>query len=238
MFNNFKLLFTAAILFSGIAPLFAKSGTYYTVQDLEAWTSTQLKFKVNKKLDFAFEEQLRLKDNARNIDQYFSEITANFNLSKKFNLGLGSRYIKENDNIGKKQGYETHFRWNADLGFKHEIKNLDLKYRLSYQSRNELSITTAEGDSARNALRLKISSGYNIKNWKFDPKLSVEFFNVLNNNEGLNRVRYTVGTDYNFKNAGELGAYYRMEKELTGVFRKTTNIIGIQYVYTIKSKKI
>jgi len=238
MFNNFKLLFTAAILFSGIAPLFAQSGTYYTVQDLEAWTSTQLKFKVNKKLDFALEEQLRLKNNASNVDQYFSELTANYNLSNNFNLGLGSRYIKVNDNVGKKQGYETHFRWNVDLGFKHEIKNLDLKYRLSYQSRNELSITTAEGDSARNALRLKISSGYNIKNWKFDPKLSVEFFNVLNNNNGLNRVRYTVGTDYNFKNAGELGAYVRMEKELTGVFRKTTNIIGIQYVYTIKAKKI
>ena len=37
---------------------------------------------------------------------------------------------------------------------------------------------------------------------------------------------------------GELGAYVRMEKELTGVYRKTTNIIGIQYVYTIKAKKI
>lgn len=238
MFNNFKLLFPAAILFSGIAPLFAQSGTYYTVQDLEAWTSTQLKFKVNKKLDFALEEQLRLKNNASNVDRYFSELTANYNLSNNFNLGLGSRYIKVNDNVGKKQGYETHFRWNVDLGFKHEIKNLDLKYRLSYQSKNELNITKAEGDTAQNTLRFKIGAGYNIKNWKFDPKLSAEVFNLRNNNEGLNRVRYTVGTDYNFKNAGELGAYYRMEKELTGVFRKTTNIIGIQYVYTIKAKKI
>ena len=236
--NTIKLLLTTIILCSGITSLFAQSGTYYTIQDLETWTSTQVKYKVNKKLDFAFEEQLRLKDNARNIDQYFSEITANFNLSKKFNLGLGSRYIKENDNIGKKQGYETHFRWNVDLGFKHEIKNLDLKYRLSYQSKNELNITKAEGDTAQNTLRFKIGAGYNIKNWKFDPKLSAEVFNLRNNNEGLNRVRYSVGTDYNFKNAGELGAYYRMEKELTGVFRKTTNIIGIQYVYTIKSKKI
>ena len=69
--NTIKLLLTTIILCSGITSLFAQSGTYYTIQDLETWTSTQVKYKVNKKLDFAFEEQLRLKDNARNIDQYF-----------------------------------------------------------------------------------------------------------------------------------------------------------------------
>lgn len=238
MSNNFKLLCTTALLFLGIKSAFAQTGTYYTIRDLEAWSSAQVKYKVNKKLDFAFEEQLRLKDNATNVDQYFSELTVNYNLSKKINLGVGTRYVKVNDNVGKKQGYETHYRWNADVGYNHEINKLDLKYRLSYQSRNDRYISAADGDNIRNTLRFKISSGYNIKNWKFDPKLSAEFFNVLNNNEGLNRVRYTLGTDYNFKNAGELGAYFRMEKELTGVFRKTINIMGIQYIYTIKAKKI
>ena len=38
------------------------------------------------------------------------------------------------------------------------------------------------------------------------------------------------------KKAGDLGAFYRIEKELQGDYRKTTNIIGVQYQYTLKRK--
>jgi hypothetical protein len=58
----------------------------------------------------------------------------------------------------------------------------------------------------------------------------------LNNSEGFYRMRFTVGTTYKFKKAGDLGAFYRIEKELQGDYRKTTNIIGVQYQYTLKRK--
>ncbi len=230
------LIFTAAILVSILPSLVAQSGTYHTVRDLEVWTAAKIEYKLNKKLDFGFEEQIRLKDDASNIDQYFSEITAGYKLNKKISLGLGLRYIKKNDNEGKIQGYENHLRWNGDLSYKHKVERFGLKYRLRYQSKNELNVSEAQGDTLKKTIRLKVGSTYNIKDWKLDPKVSAEIFNVLNNNEGFSKVRFTIGTEYKTKNWGDVGAFYRMEKELKENYPKTTNIIGIQYQYTIKRK--
>ena len=234
-FKSFLLLAAAYVLAAPVAS--AQNGTYHTVRDLESWTSAKLKYKFSKKLDFGIEEQLRLKDDARTVDQYFTEITADYDITKHIGIGLGGRYIKQNDNVGKIQGYESHFRWNVDAAYKHEIKRFDLKYRIRYQNKDELQISEAQGDTAKRTVRLKVSADYNIKNWKLDPEVAAEVFNRLNNSEGLYRMRFTVGTTYKFKKAGELGAFYRIEKELQGDYPKTTNIIGVQYQYTLKRKK-
>ncbi len=212
----------------------AQNGTYETIRDLESWTSAKLKYKHSKKLDFSLEQQLRLKDDASTVDQYFTEFTVGYDILKPLNLTLGARYAKENDNVGKIQGYETHFRWNTDLTYKHSIERFDVKYRLRYQNKDELNVTELEGDTATQTARLKIGMDYNIRDWKFDPNLSAEIFNRLSNSEGFNRIRLTLGTSYAFKKAGELGAFYRYEKQLKAENPKTTNIIGIKYQYTLK----
>ena len=234
-FKSFLLLAAAYVLAAPVAS--AQNGTYHTVRDLESWTSAKLKYKFSKKLDFGIEEQLRLKDDARTVDQYFTEITADYDITKHIGIGLGGRYIKQNDNVGKIQGYESHFRWNVDLAYKHKVERFALKYRIRYQNKDELQISEAQGDTAKRTVRLKVSADYNIKNWKLDPEVAAEVFNRLNNSEGLYRMRFTVGTTYKFKKAGELGAFYRIEKELQGDYPKTTNIIGVQYQYTLKRKK-
>jgi len=233
-FKSFLLLATVYVLAAPAAT--AQNGTYHTVRDLESWTSAKLKYKFNKKLDFGIEEQLRLKEDAKTVDQYFTEITADYDITKHVGIGLGGRYIKQNDNVGKKTGYENHFRWNADLAYKHKIDRFDLKYRIRYQNKDELKKSEAQGDTAKHTVRLKVSVDYDIKNWKLDPEVAAELFSTLNNSEGLNRVRFTLGTMYEFKKAGELGAFYRFEKALQGDYPKTTNIIGVQYQYTLKRK--
>lgn len=215
--------------------LWAQDGTYHTIRDLESWTSATLKYKHSKKLDFSLEQQLRLKDDASTIDQYFTEFSVGYDILKPLNLTLGARYIRENDNIGKVQGYETHFRWNTDLTYKHNIGRFDLKYRLRYQSKDELNVE--EKEESTQTTRLKLGTKYNIRNWKFDPNFSAEIFNRLSNDQGFNRIRLTIGTSYEFKKAGEIGGFFRYEKQLVGEYPKTTNILGVKYQYTIKRKK-
>ena len=237
MRKYFKPLFLLAATYMLAAPVaIAQNGTYHTVRDLESWTSAKLKYQFSKKLDFGIEEQLRLKDDAKTVDQYFTEITAGYDITKHIGIGLGGRYIKLNDNLGKIQGYENHFRWNTDLAYKHKIDRFDLKYRVRYQNKDELQISEAQGDTAKHTVRLKVGADYNIKGWEFDPEVAAELFNRLNNSEGFYQIRFTVGTTYKFKKAGDLGAFYRIEKELQGDYRKTTNIIGVQYQYTLKRK--
>tara|TARA_R110001583_G_scaffold160872_1_gene312778 strand:+ start:53133 stop:53840 length:708 start_codon:yes stop_codon:yes gene_type:complete len=211
---------------------------YSQNSDLANWTTVGLEYELNKKWNFGIEEQLRLKEDISTIDEYFTQLSAEYSISKKFTLGAGLRYIKENDTEGNIQGYENHFRFNADASYKHKINNFTLKYRLRYQNKNELGVSNSEGDYANQHIRFKTAIDYNFKNWKLDPKFSAEIFNHFEEGKtnGYDKYRLTFGTEYKLKNAGKINLFYRIEKELNESIPKTTNIIGLKYTYTIKNK--
>ena len=206
--------------------------------DLEGWSSITLKYKHNKKLSFELEEQLRLDENISETKKYFTQLSTSYSVFKNFDIGVGARFIRENDNEGKIQGYENHFRFHIDASYKQKIDQFTLKYRLRYQNKNEMGISSEEGDVANQNLRFKTSLGYNIKKWKLDPKFAAEIFNHFEKDEEseFNKYRLTLSTDYEFKKLGTLGLFYRIEKELNQTFNEKTNIIGLKYTYTIKNK--
>ncbi|RKR08055.1 uncharacterized protein DUF2490 [Maribacter vaceletii] len=206
-------------------------------KDLESWTAINLKYKLNKKWAFNLEGQLRLKEDISEVSEYFSEFATAYTVFKGFKLGAGFRYIRENDNVGNLQGYENHFRFNIDASYKHKIDDFSLKYRFRYQNKNELGISSSEGDYAKQNIRFKTSLEYNIGNWKLDPKVSAEIFNRFEKDEDsrFSKYRLTFGTEYKMKKIGTIGLFYRLEKELNQEVPKTTNIIGLKYTYTIKN---
>ena len=226
------LVVFTALLFTSFS--FSQDNT----DDLASWTALNLKYKLNKKWTLNLEGQLRLKEDISEVDEYFSELGASYTLFKGFKLGTGLRYIRENDNVGNIQGYENHFRYNIDASYKHKIKDFSLKYRLRYQNKNELGVSTSEGDYAKQNLRLKTSLEYNFSNWKLDPKFSAEIFNRFGkdaNNE-FSKYRLTFGTEYKLKKMGTIGVFYRLEKELNITNPNITNIIGLKYTFTFKNK--
>jgi flagellar basal body rod protein FlgB len=227
---------TAIIFMTAMSETSAQSGTYYTVRDMEMWSSIELKYKINKKWNLLFEEQLRLKDNANTVDIYFSELNLEYQIAKPLTLGFGTRLIRDNDNVGKIQGYENHLRWNVDAAYKHKYNQFDIKYRIRYQSKNDVGISMEEGDLLENALRFKLTTTYNIKKWKLDPQFSSEIFNQIQPATAFDKIRFSLGTEYETKKAGDFGLFYMMEKQLTDFYPKTTNIIGLKYKYTLNKK--
>ncbi|WP_282054165.1 DUF2490 domain-containing protein [Maribacter luteus] len=207
--------------------------------DLESWTSIGLKYKLNKKWSFTLEEQLRLDENISEISKYFTELDAEYSISKSFDIGGGIRYIRNNDNEGNIQGYENHLRFHVDATYKHKINAFSLKYRLRYQNKNELGVDNSEGDYANQNIRFKTSVEYDFKNWKLDPEFSAEIFNHFEEGDdnGFSKYRFTLGTDYKIKDYGKIGLFYRMEKELNVDLPETTHIIGFKYTYTIKNNQ-
>lgn len=208
-------------------------------RDFETWSSATVAYELNKKWKVALEEQLRLKDNSSVIDQYFTQLGIERNLWKDFELALGLRYIRNNDTRGRIQGYEDHFRFHVDAGYKHKISQLSVKYRLRYQNRNELGVTVQEGDYPNRRLRFRTALEYKIKNWKLDPFLSAEIFRDYpqNGENKFSRYRLTFGTEYKFEKAGSIGVYYRLEEALNVVIPEITDILRLQYTYTIERKK-
>ena len=206
-------------------------------KNFEGWTTIGFEYELNKNWNFELEEQLRLKENISEIDEYFTQFGVEYSLSKKIKIGAGGRYIRENDNRGKIQGYENHFRFNVDISYKHKINAFLLKYRVRYQNKNELGVGNSEGDYANQHIRFKTSIGYNIKNWKLKPKFSAEIYNHFEKgkNNGYDKYRITLGTEYKLKKLGKLTLFYRKEKELNESMPKIKNIIGLKYVYTFEN---
>ena len=236
--NKTTILIVLTLCFS---KFYSQEGEWIEVRDFESWTKVGVNLKLNKNWEFGLEEQLRLKNNSSEVDAYFTEINAKYKMKSGLYLGGGFRFIKENDNEGKIQGYETHLRYNFDLGYKHSVDRLKLGYRVRYQSKSETEATAGLNGSPNNTLRFKIGGAYNIKGWKFDPKLSVEIFNRFAEGDegGLSKFRATLGTSYDLKKWGELSAFYRIERELNPTYAdypKTTHIAGLSYVYTFKIK--
>lgn len=231
--------FLYVILLAIPTSLIAQNGTYVEVRDLESWSTVQLNYKANKKWTFGLQEQLRLKDNSSTVSEYFTQIEAEYKMLSKLKIGAALRYIRENDDQGNVQGYENHFRFQVDATYKYKISGFNLSHRLRYQNKNELGIDELEGDYNKHTFRLKTGVQYKIKNWKFDPKASIEIFHRSEELEesNFNKFRFTIGTDYKIKGAGKIGLFYRIENQLNVSYPKTTNIIGFKYTYTLKSKK-
>jgi hypothetical protein len=221
-----------------IAVLFASKNYAQTDSDWASWNTVGVEYELNKKWSFGLEEQLRFKENISVVDNYFTQLSAEYKLFKNFKVGVGARYIRDNDNQGKIQGYENHFRFQIDAMYKHEINDFKIGYRLRYQNKNELGVSYDEGDYANQNIRFKTSLEYNIKNWKLDPKFSAEIFNKFQEGEenGFNKFRLTLGTDYKIENFGKIGVFYRYQKELNVDFPEATNVVGLKYIYTIKNK--
>lgn len=205
--------------------------------DMETWTSVRLRYKASKKWSFELQEQFRLKENSSVTDQYFTQLTSKYKLTKKLALGLGLRYIRRNDNQGKIQGFEDHFRYHFDLSFKHSLDRFTFNHRLRYQNKNELGVSEEEGDFAKKNIRLKTAVTYNVRKWKLDPKLSAEIFNKSHEGgtNGFSKYRVTLGTSYDLKKAGEIALYYRMEKELNTSLPRKVDILGFNYIYTLNN---
>jgi hypothetical protein len=227
-----KLVLLNVVLFTNLNYAQTEGDT-----DWASWNTIGVEYKLTEKWSFGLEEQFRLKENFSETDEFFTQLTADYELFNNFKLGAGFRYIRENDNVGNIQGYENHFRFQVDANYKHKINNFTVGYRLRYQNKNELGVSYDEGDYVNQNVRFKTSVEYNFKKWSFDPKFSAEIFNRFQEGEdnGFNKYRLTLGTDYKIKNVGKVGLFYRFEKELNVDYPDTKNILGLSFIYNIKN---
>lgn len=212
-----------------------EEGTTIVTSDLETWSKVGLKFKVHKKFTIQLDQGLRLNNNSTIADQYFTDLGFKYKATKNLKFGVGLRYIGDR---GGNDLFDNDFRINLDAIFKHKVKSFDFQYRLRYQNKNEMGLSTVDGDYYKNYFRIKAGLKYNIKNWKFDPVFSTELYRDMTKvTGGFDNLRLTLGTSYKMNKFGTLGMYYRVEQELAVSYPKTTYIVGLNYVFTINKKK-
>ncbi|MGB0836896.1 MAG: DUF2490 domain-containing protein [Flavobacteriaceae bacterium] len=223
--NKLTKLSFLLFLIAGLSSSLAQAQTN---SDNELWTSVELGYKVNKKLNFEFREMLRLKEDYSEIDQYYSQLSTEYRFAKSLSFTAGYRFIRKNDNKGKIQGYENLGRLQFDLKYRQNFDRFKMRYRFRYQNKQNYTKT----DEYQNAVRFKATSAYNIRNWKLDPKLAYEYF--IPTNTGDNRYRVTLSTVYKLKNAGALHFAYSYEREVGSLIPDVVNSLRLKYHFDLK----
>lgn len=201
--------------------------------DLESWTSLELRYRFNKPWMFSTEEQLRLKESLSEIDKYFTQVAVRYKAPGGISFDGGYRWIQKNDTEGKIQGYESQLRYHLSTAFGHKLGRFSLDYRVRYQNKEERDAVVAMDPEEH--LRFRVRAHYNIPKWKLDPVFSAELFRSLGpaDEAQFDKLRLTLGTEWDTWDGGEMGLFYRLERELGVDSPQTTHIIGLRLSHTL-----
>lgn len=238
-------LFATLFILLLAAPLKAQESN-----DLEGWTAVEIDIKASKKLSFSVSEHLRYKEDISTLSSYFTQLETSYEIFKDFDLGGGVRFIKKNDNIGKKQGVESHFRYQFDAAYQHELKQLKLDYRLRYQNKNELGFSEDDGDIAKEQLRLMAGVSYKLNPIGVVFKLKAELFSTLSKSEmedangddfiaeadfkKISRNRFTLMASRKFEKIGRFAVFYRIQEDINAIRgNRSKSILGFKYTYSL-----
>ena len=79
-------------------------------------------------------------------------------------------------------------------------------------------------------LRTRLQVSYDIKKCPFEPFAEVEVYNELDNAFALDKVRYTVGTEYKINKENKLKVFYRYQ-DYADIDEVSGHVLGLGYAF-------
>ena len=200
----------------------------------ENWSSIEVDYGLTKNIDIYAGGQLRIKSVGDSYNKSFYELGAKIKINDYLSSGFGYRGIDELDDVGNIQGHEKFNRYHAFLTGAYEYKKIDFRLRLQFQRKNEVGNSSLNNDFFRTRFEVR----YDIKGWKADPRIGIEFFTKddLNFNENYKKYRFSFGTKLNLKGPNSLTIKYILQEEVRVDSPVSHHILRLNYNYSIKGK--
>ena len=206
-------------------------------QSFESWNGAKLSYEIHKKVDLTAEVQVRLKSVGETYKSFFVEFQGEYQPFSFLDLGLGYRNFDKLDDVGKKQGHDKFDRLYGFLQTKTSLDRFDFGFRVMHQVKNQRNALEMPKDNTR--WRYKFFSQFDIPNWSFDPRMSVEFFmldEVLSTN-AYDKIRLSLGTKKNLKGPNSLSFKYLYQSEVQVKNPLSYHILSLKYEYSIRPDK-
>ncbi|WP_235296534.1 DUF2490 domain-containing protein [Portibacter marinus] len=200
---------------------------------MESRTGATLTYELNKDLQFSIEEQVRLKSYDDLFDENIVELGARYDFLKVWKLGLGYRFFSSNDDTGDRQGIRIGNRLHYRLSYELDFDRSEIELRGQFQHRKERDLDKNWSPWEDQTMRYKIEFQHDIRNWKLDPELALEFFDE-DLGQGLaadDKFRAILGTTWRLP--GPQALKFKLMYEFgVGVSEQIpTYIIAINYTY-------
>ena len=191
--------------------------------------------KITKQLSVGIEADLRTRNNFKTMDRWSVGIGATYKFNKWLKADAGYKLLDYN--MHEKISYKTSGDYNhwrpSYWGLKHRVYagltgsykfsnniKLSLRERWQYTYRPEKTVQRWDFDDeqwedkvrsskGKNQLRSRFEISYDKKRALFTPYASIELFNAW----GIEKIRYTAGTDIRLSKQHSLSAFYRFQDQ-------------------------
>ncbi len=200
----------------------------------EIWLGAGIKTELSPKWVLAAGSNLRMRTDGK-LQTLFQDVSIKSTHLKWFRPSLELRFITSYDKAGN---YSNSPRINVNLDFRKEIKEFKFGTRLRYQAGFGGDATSA-GDLDR-AMRIKPYFTYSIKESRFTPGFSTEFFyNPANSATGnrFNRMRMGFSCDIDVPGPHEIGVTYYYGRKFNSGRPYNEYLFSLEYVYNLKFDK-
>lgn len=189
--------------------------------------------KINRQLSVGVEGEMRTRNNFKTMDRWKLGVGVDYKPLKHLKLSAGYNLLNQNfreDIDLKSSGAYNHWRpsyWGvrhrfyAGLTGSYKFGNnlkLSLRERWQYTYRPEKTVSRWDFDDdtwedkvrsgkGKHLLRSRLEIAYDKKRALLTPYANIELFNSL----GIEKIRYTVGTDIRLSKQHSLGVFYRFQ---------------------------
>ena len=201
---------------------FLKADVGYTYMYMQYMGDTEVKYLTDEDGDYELDGEGNLIPKHMNVDAPYwtARHRATASLTGSFKLGRFKFSLRER--------YQYTYRMAAEC-------DRERYYYYGYPF-NEWDMETPEflvdekEAKSDHKLRTRLQVSYNIKGCPLEPFAEVEIYNELDNAMALDKVRYTVGTDYKINKKNKLKVYYRFQ-DYAGINEVSGHVLGLGYAF-------
>lgn len=234
--------------------LLALCGIIPVVNAQSIWTSAEIRLKLVKGLNAFAEAEYRTHDKVSSTERWAGTLGLDYKICNYLKATAGYTYIHQQTitEVTKKGNiipaywqpkHRAAFALTGSLDIGRFSLSLRERYQYTYRTSqwvkkfDEDGITPKDDEwvkaKGKHVLRSRLEVEYNIPKSKFSPYISCEMYNSFNDNFGIEKIRYTVGSSYKINKKHSVDLYYRYiangdEDEEGG------HIIGVGYKFKIK----
>ena len=244
----FKRLTVAVVIIATAMPASAQSEGGLNM-------TAEVEKKIDKKLNVSLEAGMRTRNDFKTMDRWSLDLGASYKLNKWLKADLGYILLYENNHEKinyKSSGAYDNWRpsyWGlrhrvyASLTGSYKINNIKLALRERWQYTYRPEKTTQRWDfddeawedkvissKGKHVLRSRFEISYDKKHALLTPFANVELYNSW----GIEKIRYTLGTDINLSKQHTLTTFYRYSdaKNVSADdYNPDMHYIGIGYKY-------
>ena len=211
------------------------SGSVLSQNEFWIWTETGINARISKKWELNADWNNRFSDVA--VQTTFGEFSARFKVTKWFRPSVDFRLIGNRDLNGNLLNTN---RFNVNANFQHTQNRWDFSGRIRYQFTGSNLFYTNYEPEFDESIRCKIGVKYDINQFPFSPKFSVEsFYNPSNGQFGrqFNKMRYFMGCSSDFKSNHQFEIGYLIDQRLNLPGKLNRHILTLGYTYKIDFRK-